>query len=371
MIEPRLFICNGAQIEEGDPTREGRRVINLDTQGIDSNVNINFENVAKVLGKNLPARMIDLLEIAAYVYAADCSTIRGNDWTDGDSTEAWSRDFKFVVAVRDLKFWSSADVNNMLCQLLGFLSDDRFSFCFRHLKSDRPVQEYLEFGNSEDWEFYGIDRVIMFSGGLDSLAGSVLSASKGEKLMLVSHSPVSTMISRQRKLFNCLRGSFKVPMIHVPVWINKDEALGREHTQRTRSFLFSALGALIAESIKAGGVRFFENGVVSLNLPVADEVLRARASRTTHPFTLQKFSEFYRLVVNRDFVIDNPFVFMTKAETISLLAEHGAGELIQHTCSCAHVGRFQSSTQWHCGTCSQCIDRRIAILQAGLSIYDP
>ena len=49
-------------------------------------------------------------------------------------------------------------------------------------------------------------------------------------------------------------------MIHVPVWINKDENLGKEPSQRTRSFLYATLGTVVAASVKAAGVRFFENG---------------------------------------------------------------------------------------------------------------
>jgi hypothetical protein len=45
--------------------------------------------------------------------------------------------------------------------------------------------------------------------------------------------------------------------------------------------------ARFAHSVQAGGIRFFENGIMSLNLPVADEAIRARASRTTHPVALQ------------------------------------------------------------------------------------
>lgn len=159
-------------------------------------------------------------------------------------------------------------------------------------------------------------------------------------------------------------------MIHIPVWINKEKNLGREHTQRTRSFLYSALGTVVAESVKAAGVRFFENGVVSLNLPVADEVLRARASRTTHPRALELFSRLYRLVTERHFVVDNPYLFKTKAEVVSTIAKRGAGHLIKYTCSCSRVF-FQSKTQWHCGACSQCIDRRIAVFAAGQEENDP
>jgi hypothetical protein len=160
-------------------------------------------------------------------------------------------------------------------------------------------------------------------------------------------------------------------MIHVPVWINKDKKFGREHTQRTRSFLFSALGTVVAESVKANGVQFFENGIVSLNLPVADEVLRARASRTTHPQALDLFTKLYSLVTERQLIVDNPYLFKTKTEVVSVIAERGASHLIQYTCSCAHTGFFKSKTQWHCGTCSQCIDRRMAILATDQQENDP
>jgi hypothetical protein len=210
----------------------------------------------------------------------------------------------------------------------------------------------------------------MFSGGLDSLAGAVASARQGENLVLVSHRSVGTLDKRQRELFKQLKLTYPNPMLHIPVWINKDANLGREHTQRTRSFLYSALGTVVAESLRAGGVRFFENGVVSLNLPIADEALRARASRTTHPLALNLLEQLYCLITEREFVLDNPFLFETKADIVRIIADSGGEQLIPYTCSCAH-SMFQSKNQWHCGSCSQCIDRRIAIMAAGQQHNDP
>lgn len=97
---------------------------------------------------------------------------------------------------------------------------------------------------------------------------------------------------------------------------------------------------------------------------------RARASRTTHPRSLALFTALYTQLTERSFIVDNPFFFKTKTEVVSLLKEREAESLIQHTCSCVHTGHFQSITQWHCGTCSQCIDRRIAILAAGAEEFD-
>ena len=256
-------------------------------------------------------------------------------------------------------------------EVLNFLSNDKYSFTFVPLEHDRSYQQqYFEFGDLEDWPFYGPERVLMFSGGLDSLAGAVETARGGAKLVLVSHRPVSTLDSRQKKLFSELRKEFPDQVIHIPVWINKAERLGRrEPTQRTRSFLFSALGTVVAQSVQAGGVRFFENGIVSLNLPVADEALRARASRTTHPVALQLLKSLCSAVTARDFAVDNPYLFKTKTDVVTILSTHKAAHLIPHTCSCAH-SMFKPKTQWHCGRCSQCIDRRFAITAAGLLAYD-
>jgi hypothetical protein len=85
---------------------------------------------------------------------------------------------------------------------------------------------------------------------------------------------------------------------------------------------------------------------------------------------LDYFSKLYSTITERNIVVDNPFVFKTKTEVVSIIKEHGGAGLVEHTCSCVHTGFFQSSTQWHCGTCSQCIDRRVAIIAAGLVHFD-
>lgn len=370
MIAPRLFLCSGAKLADSDSHVDGKAVVHLDSVGPRANVNIQLENVAKILNEHIPPRIIDLLEIASYVFTGDCATSRGRQWTDYESTEPWDRDLSFVVPVRDLEFWRRSEVQGLLRETLGFLSNDKYSFEFVPLERDRTLQNYLQFGKLEDWPFYGVDRVVMFSGGLDSLAGAVQMARDGRKAVLVSHRPVTTLDSRQRRLFRELDRKYPGQMIHVPVWINKEKNFGRESTQRTRSFLYSTLGTVVAESIKSEGVRFFENGVVSLNLPVADEVLRARASRTTHPKALYLFERFFGMVTERRIRIDNPFLFKTKAEIVASIAQNGAGDLIQYTCSCAHL-MFKSKSQWHCGTCSQCTDRRFAVLSSSCSKYDP
>jgi len=370
LSRPRLFVCSGAKVAARDPIAKGIHRVELDSIGPNPNVHISFENVVRAFHRDLSPRLVDFLEIASYIFSADCATRRGTQWTDDESTEPWGRDFAFVIPVRQPDFWESARIKDLLRDVLGFLSNDAYSFRFVPLQRDRAdQQQYFEFGDQQDWPFHSPARVLMFSGGLDSLAGAVEMAAAGTKLVLVSHRSVSTLDARQRKLFNQLQGRFPGQLVHVPVWINKDESFGREPTQRTRSFLYSALGTLVAQAVDASGVRFYENGIVSLNFPVSQEVVRARASRTTHPVALHLLESLCASVTERNFTIDNPYLFKTKAEVVATLANHGTAHLIADSCSCSHL-MFQSKTQRHCGRCSQCIDRRFATTAAGLVSYD-
>lgn len=370
MSRDRLFVCSGARAEGVVAAWKERHRVILNSIGPNSNVNIRLEDVSRTFQHNIPARLMDFLEIASYVFTADCSTERGK-WKDDQAEEPWERDLAFHVAVRDPEFWSDPRITTLMQEVLEFLSDDRYLFHFVPLEKDRAAQTpYFENLTQGDWPFDKPDRVLMFSGGLDSLAGAVETASSGKNAVLVSHRAVSTLDARQNRVFGALRSRFPGRLIRVPVWINKSEGFNREPTQRTRSFLFAAVGTLVAQSLDAGGIRFYENGVLSVNLPLAEEALRARASRTTHPLALHKLSALVSAIARRDLAIDNPYLFNTKTEVVQVLSQHKAIDMIRLTCSCSHL-MFQSSEKRHCGLCSQCIDRRFAMAGADLLSQDP
>src|SRR5690606_11302099 len=88
------------------------------------------------------------------------------------------------------------------------------------------------------------------------------------------------------------------------------------------------------------------------------------------PQALHLFGQLFSLVADRPLIVDNPFIHKTKREVVERIACHGASDIIELSCSCAHT-RHQAKSQWHCGTCSQCIDRRIAIVAADLQEKDP
>ncbi len=126
-----------------------------------------------------------------------------------------------------------------------------------------------------------IEDVVLFSGGLDSLAGAVDSLiNNSARLLLVSHQSSTKIANRQKELARDLSARFPGRVLHVPVRISMHGNEGSERTQRTRSFLFGALGATVARIAGASGFSLFENGIVSFNLPIASQVVGAAATRT-------------------------------------------------------------------------------------------
>src|SRR5262249_32635630 len=144
----------------------------------------------------------------------------------------------------------------------------------------------------------------------------------------------------------------------------------KESTHRTRSFSYAALGCVTARLLNLDRIKFFENGVMSLNLPPVAQVVGARATRTTHPQALHGFRTLMSALFGHDFDVVNPFAWMTKWEVVARIAANGFADLIPDTRSCTRV-RDMTILHPHCGHCSQCIDRRFAVLAAGQGQNDP
>jgi hypothetical protein len=361
-----LVVCGGI-----DPPLSGRGSrLELNLHGGLRNVRLQIADISSRLLAQIPDAHIDLLEVASYVYAADSATSRGG-LVDAQMGKHWRRKFRFVIPVRQPELWSSELVSSALVETLGFLSDDEYSFEFQDLGDPPAFQSYLEFPDA-DTAAFSPDEVILFSGGLDSFAGTVEElVASGKKVALVSHRSASKIVGAQKFLVDQLKERFGADhALHVPIWVTLEEGLVKETTHRTRSFLFAALGAVTARVFGKARIRFYENGVVSLNLPPVAQVVGARATRTTHPQVLSGFSRVLSGVFDRSFDVDNPFAWMTKADVIERISANGCGDLIRHTRSCTHV-HGMTKLHSHCGQCSQCIDRRFGVLAAGREHEDP
>ena len=216
------------------------------------------------------------------------------------------------------------------------------------------------------------DEVVLFSGGLDSLSGAVEELStNGKRIALVSHRSSSKIYDHQKQLVAELKPRFPKKVMHLPVLVTRQEPLRvQEYTQRSRSFLYTALACVVARLLGNNRIRFFENGVVSINLPISEQVVGARATRTTHPLVLERFRQFFSAAVGKSVEVDNPFIWKTKADVIRSIVDRGCGALIKHTVSCTR-GYDSTKLHTHCGCCSQCLDRRFAMFAADAAEHDP
>jgi hypothetical protein len=272
MLE-QLFMCGPAALARPPP-----RARELSTTGPNPNINLKIEDISKRLVIDVPDLLADLIEIATYVFVADQVTTRGGD-RFLHMGRRWRRKFRFVIAVREPNRWSSPEVLGGLTDLLSFLSEDYFRFEFLPLPDAPSFKSYLDL-NKEDAGTPNASEVILFSGGLDSLAGAVDElAAHARRLVLVSHRSSPTMFERQKYLARVLQERFPGRLLHVPVQITTGGGLRvAEYTQRTRAFLFAAIATAVALIVGAHRIRFFENGIMSFNLPIAPQIVGTRAT---------------------------------------------------------------------------------------------
>jgi hypothetical protein len=363
MSPDNLIFCDG-----WEPVRKFKKSkrLSLSLSGTSANVTLRIGDISAKMAANIPDVLADLVEISTYVYCADQAVTRGGDGALNFGA-GWRRRFHFFIPVRRPDVWDQADVREVLCESLSFLSEDTYEFSFTKVTNPRPMEQYFEFDGPERQ----LDEVVLFSGGLDSLGGVVQEAVVQKRsVALVSHRSSPKIDRKQRDLVaDIIERCPANPPLHVPTWVHKEKALGREYTQRTRSFLYASLAVTVARMVGQSRIKFYENGLTTLNLPINEQVLGTRATRTTHPQALSGFARLFSLLLGQPFAIDSPFLWKTKAEIVNLIGEAGCQDLIKYSVSCMHTMRL-TTLHTHCGCCSQCVIRRFATLASCFGEHD-
>jgi hypothetical protein len=360
----------GLGVPRGNLPAGGDNLLELRLWGRNENVHLHIDHLCDALVHDVPPHFLDLIDIATYVYVADQATTRGGAGVENAGAD-WRRTLFFRVPVRTPEFWNSPQVMEPLRNTLSFLSEDEYIFDFQPMASPPSFQHYFNFA-PDDLTMGNREEVVLFSGGLDSLGGAVEEVvTNKRRVALVTHLPSNKFACRRRKLQELLAQHARVAVpVHFPVGINENKNLNAEYTQRSRSFLYAALGATVANILGLSRIRFYENGVISLNFHLSDQVIGAKATRTTHPRVLNGFKAILSAVAERPFDVQNPFLWKTKTDIVKQIAAGGCADMIGLSMSCSHVWEL-SNEKTHCGACSQCIDRRFAVLAAGQEANDP
>ena len=361
-----VFPCDGATIP-----REWRggdvETVALHTRGPRRTMNLRIEDLEHAFAGRLDGRAYDLVRIASYVYAADQTVSRGGraDW----KLEHWERDLRLAIPVNAPDVWSSPPVTRALQECVGFLTQDQWRFAFEPAGADEDRQLLLpEAGPRRG---LSTDVVVLFSGGMDSLATVLAELTEKRRPLLVSHRSWGLVEGERRRIAEELRqrfGSDSFSMLEAAVHRTGDEA--RERTRRSRAFLYGSLALAAAHRMGAAAVFLSDNGVVSLNLPINRQLVGSRASRSTHPRFIALLNTLATAVLDQPPEVRNPLWDRTRRQVVERIAAAGQPDLIGATLSCVNSQR-RSRTRPHCGYCSQCIDRRFATVGTELEEYDP
>lgn len=332
----------------------------------DPDLNLLIENLSHACLHTVDRHASDLVRIAAYVYAADQIVRRGG--MKDVYGKHWRREFSLVIPVSDSDFWMQEQLCLQLEAMLAFLTDDGWHFYFT---SGVPQDQQMVLNFDKPELYRSPDSVVLFSGGADSLCAVVEAVEQAKRRpVLVSHRSTFSVNARQRRLIQDLRHSFKEwEFPHISVWVHRRGSEAKETSQRTRSFLYASLGAATGSQLGVESIILADNGIVSMNLPINDQLVGALATRSTHPKFIDLFNSFAKMVLPTPTVVYNPLKYRTKSEALNVLKVNGCSQLLQETVSCAH-SRGRPESHPHCGVCSQCIDRRFSTIIANLEEDD-
>lgn len=362
-----LVICDGAQPLITSQNEDN--ILRLNTVGPNPNVRFQISEFPNLLLRDIPARLQDLLRLSAIIYAADTRVRRGT--IKDVFGEKWSRFFHIALPVLDYDFWNRPEVLLSLTETLNYLTGDDFTFEFQPRTKNEELQNTLKFKELIG-ELSEVDVIVLFSGGIDSLAATIDCILDNHHPLLVSHRSAPPIDSRQKNLVKELKNSFpNWQFPHLSMWVNRSDGKRTvEYTQRSRSFLFTSMGVTAASILNLHEVRLCDNGVVSINLPQSGQNFGTLLSRSTHPRYIELVNTFMKILAeDSSMSIRNNLLLKTKKEAMEIIANSGHPELIQETVSCSHTEGI-TKLHPHCGVCSQCIDRRFNSIAADLTQYD-
>ena len=302
---------------------------------------------------------LDLLVLAAHVHAGDTRIARLTE-----SQDSWTREIRLVVPVSSVSIW--INTIPVLERMLNFLTGDRWIVGFR----ERPPRFTSAVRRKPLVPTqHRFNELTLFSGGLDSLIGTINLLEQGRVPLLVSHAGESATSNAQNILFEKLKKHYdKIAFNRLRLWMNFAKRLvvdsDSEDTTRGRSFLFIASGAFAGAGLSEPfTLRVPENGLIALNVPLDPLRLGSLSTRTTHPFYMARWNELFK-ILGVDGRVENPYWDKTKGE---MIAECGNRTLLTSlaplslSCSSPAKGRWQGHGTQHCGYCLPCLIRRAAI----------
>lgn len=309
---------------------------------------------------------IDLLMVSLAVYGAD-RIIKRKEALDG-----WKRRIHLHLPVLNVELLERN--KELLKQTINFLTGDSWEFTFRERELTNEEANLKEKLSQTRIATIDINKLCMFSGGLDSFIGAIdLLEDESNDIIFVSHyGGGKGTLEYQEALRAKLIDEYSLSENNFYSFYAAPRG-GIEETMRSRSFMFFSHAVAIASCFKKRLELIIpENGYISLNIPLTFSRIGTSSTRTTHPHYMEMFQDLLNSL-GLDVTLMNPYQFKTKGEMVSECKnKEFLTNNITNTMSCSHpdIGRMrgESDTQ-HCGNCLPCIIRRAAIKYAGIEDF--
>lgn len=296
----------------------------------------------------------DLLRIATGAYIADRVAAQ--------PSQRLSRSLFVTVHVDQPDVWAER-AREQVVDLLHWLTGDDWALQCVPAPSAPVTEVPLDLAVADD--------VSLLSGGLDSLCGALVRLRQPGRVFFLGHADTSTAIRRaQQRLQDHLAA--QKPACNYDQYALRPLGRVRNHTPRTRSLLFMAMGVVAASGTGARRVLVPENGFTSINPPLEPSRAGVMTTRSTHPWTFKALGDLLSSIALDGISVINPYNHLTKGELLAeAMPKPGPveQELAGHTVSCAklNAGRpRKGSPNLQCGLCVACLVRRAAFLRAGV-----
>ena len=329
-----------------------------------------YGKIAGALASRLHPRIADWIEIATAIYLADRFSPR-RDLCFRKSLDHRRRIISLRLPVSDQKFWKSSETQALLRDALWALTEDdwQFQFVKRNEALSACSQDYL-IPEKIDGEI----RVALFSGGLDSFAGAASQVQiPGTANVFVSGVTHGRMEVGQSLQIKHLKNHSRADIRHIPICYGLKEKAASgsllERSQRSRAFVHITLGAALAIHMGSYSLFMYENGYGALNLPFDNTQIGIETSKACNPIFHRRMEKFVEALSGKPFTIENPFLFLTKAQALQQSGVGKFGRCLSETFSCDRFPDWREGRP-QCGTCPSCILRRFSMEAADLARFD-
>jgi 7-cyano-7-deazaguanine synthase in queuosine biosynthesis len=247
------------------------------------------------------------------------------------------------VLPTDTIIYSNTDISKKTTSLVNTLASFLLTFN-PNISVKRNSVSSMDKNQKEKTE--AVDVIVLFSGGLDSLAGLEYAKKKYKNPKFVY---VNNNINRISGFVRYLQHKLGLGDDLIIFQSQK----GGQFLQQTRGFLFLSAAAVTADIYGAKEIIVAECGVTKYqpSTTISDEI-----TKTTHKFMIELseriFSDF-----NINVKIKFPFDMNTKAE---IIAECTDKKLLTDSRSC-RISRISNKEKPECGYCFACLLKNISL----------